>query len=388
MELENLRLQAKEVDLLKRFCRVAVNAFEDGACFIVTDKEKVTDKIAERFDLPGIDVGTANKKDGAADQIFQAGKTTMLKLAREIYGVRICVIGGPVWSDDDRDIVGIWALATPRQHKIVHAFETFAPVLAELLPEGGVIAVTDRQKYVKKQGSKKFDIAQLTVGTPLREGSVQAETLKQTRVVIQETDEKVFGFPLLGAAAPLIDEESGAVVGSFSLAIPRKLVKQLKEVAGTLDQGLTGVSASIQQITAATNDVSGNQSRLHAEIEKVKGQLDDINGVMGFIKDIADETKMLGLNAAIEAARVGDAGRGFGVVAEEIRKLSEESKKTVAQIKELTREIEKSMQETAGASQSTLAVTEETSAAIEEVNASVEEMTGLANQLTEMASSL
>jgi len=82
----------------------------------------------------------------------------------------------------------------------------------------------------------------------------------------------------------------------------------------------------------------------------VKSQLDNINSVMEFIKEIADETKMLGLNAAIEAARVGEAGRGFGVVAEEIRKLSQESKKTVVQIKELTQGIEKSMAETADAS--------------------------------------
>lgn len=57
-------------------------------------------------------------------------------------------------------------------------------------------------------------------------------------------------------------------------------------------------------------------------------------------ENMADETQMSGLNAAIEAARAGDAGRDFGVVAEEIRKLSDQSKQTAEQIRQLTKTIE------------------------------------------------
>jgi methyl-accepting chemotaxis protein len=161
-----------------------------------------------------------------------------------------------------------------------------------------------------------------------------------------------------------------------------------KDIAGALDQGLTGVSAAVQQISAATNDASVNQTKLNGEIEKVKEQLGNINELMAFTKDIADETKMLGLNAAIEAARVGDAGRGFGVVADEIRKLSEESKKTVAKIREFTEEIEKRMNATMDKSQSTLAGVQETAAATQEVNATLEEMTSLASKLANTAANL
>ena len=148
------------------------------------------------------------------------------------------------------------------------------------------------------------------------------------------------------------------------------------------------MATAVGQITAATNEISQNQQHLHGEIEQVKSLVDKINDVMVFIKEIADETKMLGLNAAIEAARVGDAGRGFGVVAEEIRKLSQESKKTVAQIRDLTEQIHHAMNETASASQSTLAVVEENAAATEESNASLEEMTSLAQKLAKEAEKL
>ena len=211
------------------------------------------------------------------------------------------------------------------------------------------------------------------------------EVLKLGKPVAREGGEKEFGFPILTATMPLIDNLTQNTVGTFTLAIPRKLAHDLKNYAGSLDAGLTGVSTSMQEIAAATNDISNNQGQLHEEIRQVQVQLDSINDVMAFIKEIADETKMLGLNAAIEAARVGEAGRGFGVVAEEIRKLSAESKKTVAQIKLLTKHIEKSMGETAAASKSTLAVVEETSAVVQEVNTTVGEMARLSNQLMTMA---
>lgn len=385
MDNREFRIHTNEIKLFQSFMEIAIHSHEDGALFFVTDMDNVTFKIAEKFDIPTIEVG---EKDRISEQFIQARKVTTMEIAREVYGKRICVVGGPIWDANENEIVGTWGIASPREHKIVKAFEAFAPALSDLLPEGGLIYVTDKEKYVKRQGSSKFDIPGVQIGSPIRESSPPAEVIKEKKLVTQEIDESVYGLPVLSAAAPLFDEATGTVVGSFALVLPRKLATELKEVVSTLEQGLTGVSASMQQITAATNDVGSNQSNLHCEIEKVKGQLDHINSVMGFIKDIADETKMLGLNAAIEAARVGDAGRGFGVVAEEIRKLSEESKKTVAQIKELTQQIDRSINLTADASQSTLAVTEETSAAVQEVNATIEEMTSMSNRLADMAANL
>jgi methyl-accepting chemotaxis protein len=111
---------------------------------------------------------------------------------------------------------------------------------------------------------------------------------------------------------------------------------------------------------------------LNNEIKKVISLSEEINKVSSFIKEIADETKMLGLNAAIEAARAGDAGRGFGVVAEEIRKLSEQSKSTVPKIKELTDNIKSKVSEASERSQNSLASSQEQAAATEETTASVE----------------
>lgn len=163
---------------------------------------------------------------------------------------------------------------------------------------------------------------------------------------------------------------------------------KLKRMSGTLHEGLTQIAASMEQMAASAMEVSQNQNLLNQEISNVQSLSEQINEVLAFIKQIADETKMLGLNAAIEAARSGEAGRGFEVVAQEIRKLSDESKQTVVRIRELTTHIQKSVGKTIDTSSSTLSTTEQQASAVQEVNASVEEIMALSEQLNKLSNEL
>lgn len=160
---------------------------------------------------------------------------------------------------------------------------------------------------------------------------------------------------------------------------------RLSSMSQTLSDNFSQISATMQELSASSVNVTDNQHKLSDEIINVKKISIEINTILDSIKSIADETKMLGLNAAIEAARAGEAGRGFGVVATEIRTLSQNSKETALKVMELTSKIQESVNKTIDTSNATLQTTEQQSAAIEEVTSNLLEVTNLADELNNMA---
>lgn len=139
----------------------------------------------------------------------------------------------------------------------------------------------------------------------------------------------------------------------------------LKKTAAQINDKLMHVSASMKELAVSASDVKENQEKLNGEIRNVDKISGEINEVTDLIKEIADQTQLLGLNASIEAARAGVAGAGFGVVAQEIRKLSGNSKETVEKIRQFTGMINKSVNETVNKGQETSKIVEQQATALE-----------------------
>jgi len=103
-------------------------------------------------------------------------------------------------------------------------------------------------------------------------------------------------------------------------------------------------SESLKQIV---NDMSGLNTMMSAMSESIEGlseTADNINKFVTTITSISDQTNLLALNAAIEAARAGDAGRGFSVVADEVRSLANETNQSASEVSELVKSIIQSTQ--------------------------------------------
>ncbi len=121
----------------------------------------------------------------------------------------------------------------------------------------------------------------------------------------------------------------------------------------TLELSKKGNEA-MNNTTEAINKVSSTVLETAEKIRNLKDKSTEISGSAGLIAEVADQTNLLALNAAIEAARAGEHGRGFAVVADEVRKLAERTGDTTAQITNMITEIQKEIEIAVSAMEQTL----------------------------------
>ncbi|MDD5285076.1 MAG: methyl-accepting chemotaxis protein [Desulfuromonadaceae bacterium] len=118
------------------------------------------------------------------------------------------------------------------------------------------------------------------------------------------------------------------------------------EISGRANQTATGGAEVVQKTLVGMQNIAERVQESARTVESLGARSDQIGAIVGTIEDIADQTNLLALNAAIEAARAGEQGRGFAVVADEVRALAE---RTTRATKEIGAMIKAIQSETAGA---------------------------------------
>ncbi|UYZ22650.1 methyl-accepting chemotaxis protein [Mesobacillus jeotgali] len=210
-------------------------------------------------------------------------------------------------------------------------------------------------------------------------------------------------------------EESAKAVGEMAGGIQRVAVTTstvAESAADTTKQAMLG-HESLEKVIEKMKTINHTTSETNAVIKDLDRKSAEIGKIIEVITGIADQTNLLALNAAIEAARAGEHGKGFAVVADEVRKLAELSRQSASQISGLIEviqkethqvvemmnkgtaeisegallvedtgktfdEILKSIENVSSEIQEVSAISEEMSASVMQVNASIDEVTKIA----------
>lgn len=269
-------------------------------------------------------------------------------------------------------------------NSMLKMFEEMLPYFSAFLEDEFIFALTDKEKIVYVKATESIP-ADMKVGDLIRKGTATYDCLSTGKIISTLVDKKVFNVAMKSIAVPVRDENN-EVIGVASVGKSMKRQDDIFNLSKSLSDALQQISAGINQISENMQVVISSNEVVLKNAEDAKHEMESTDSVLEFVKGIASQTNLLGLNAAIEAARAGDAGRGFNVVANEIRKLSQTSGDSINQINVILKNIKVAEENISENVSKTNLTFQDQAASIEEINASIQEINSSASTLENMAS--
>ena len=266
-------------------------------------------------------------------------------------------------------------------NKVIKAFDVMMPILDGCISETYMFMLTDGKVVLRFYGTMSSAAEE---GLEMPEEDTTCRVFRSGQVISEIMPKEIFGYTFSSTAVPIRNVE-GQVVGV--LALGRSLEKQAEifEVSEKLASALSQISATLSQISDGIQGVANASAEILEFVSGVQTENKKADKITQFIKKIAGQTNLLGLNAAIEAARAGDRGRGFGVVADEIRKLSTSSNESIEEIDLFLKKTAENLSNINQRIEKVNDIFHEQAAGVEEISSSVQQLNATAEHLKKVS---
>jgi hypothetical protein len=264
-------------------------------------------------------------------------------------------------------------------NEILDLFIKVAPYLNDIIPGDIGVAVVKDGKYASYAPANDLNLG-TQIGAPVNPGAAKQalETGKPVTRIIP-IDKSAYGIAYLACATPFKDGEN--VVGCITVTQSIGLLDRINNISSEVAASSEELTAGMEELATRASEVAITTMELDSLSKSLLDSARRTDEIINFIKNVAAQTNLLGLNAAIEAARVGEAGRGFGVVANEVRKLAVASAESVKSISLSLNDIHTSI---STLSQTSISIDNN----INGQNLAIQEMAKSSQSLAEMAGQL
>lgn len=283
----------------------------------------------------------------------------------------------------DLSVVSILEEDIKLSDTIINSLMEVLPLMKDIVQEDMAFGISDKKKFLAFIPAENLGI-HINVGEDIQPGDPIINVLKTGKTFSGVMPKEIFGVPFIAGVYPLRDS-SGQIIGTVSYGKSLENQTKIESAAEAIFESLQQTNSSVEEIAEGSQKLASTINRVLSFTKTTDQKIQETDYILSSIQDIASQSNLLALNAAIEAARAGDAGRGFSVVADEMRKLSQISSESAKKVSKTLLEITKSMEEITKEINNTSVIADSQAAATQEITATLEEITSSSEILTNLS---
>lgn len=265
---------------------------------------------------------------------------------------------------------------------VLKAFEIITPYIHNFFNEDIFITMSDQEKYVVVDGTEKFGV-KVEIGEKINPAGADADAMATKKVIKKIVPKEVLGREVECISIPVV--ENNISIGCLGIVKSVEKQHEIRNLSESLSKALFQISESTNELAHSSENVADTNSKILKNVELTNEQTKNTDEIIGFVKNVATQTNLLGLNASIEAARAGEYGKGFNVVANEIRKLSASSSESIKKIEEVLKSIQTSIAHITSNINDVNNTFNQQTSEIQQINALIEELSSDAQVLENIA---